>query len=567
MATFTIQGYSRTIDWASGTWSGTAPSTLEILREDQDGSFSYYYPWVDESGFGVPMVQVTDPWSHAATLTRAGGGALDLREPGLFIEKQVYALDWGSGKTTYVLAFFQPVEGIEHIFFMGGDAPPAFASDAELNAFMANPMRYVLDGPFEPGQDIQLANFLMTTVNNDDTVIARTGEALVWNAGLGNDTMIGGETNDTLMGGKGNDLVTGGGGSDVLMGGDGADTLTSTGFYNEVIGGAGNDVLIGQSLLGDALQGGSGRDSIVMTDGQTFDELTWISHSHADGGSGHDTIQGGKAGDVAYGGKGDDLMDGADGDDSLAGGDGNDTLLGGNGADSMSGGAQDDRLDGGSGDDVLLGGAGADRLIGGDGKDSLDGGTESDTLTGGSGDDVLAGADGNDRLVGEAGNDSLSGGEGDDRAFGGEGNDRLDGGTGADQLRGEDGNDKLYGNSGNDLLEGGAGADQMTGGNGSDSFSYLTTGDSTLALMDSLFGFESGLDVILLRSVDADATLVGNQDFDFIGTAAFTAAGQVRLVEAGGNTTVEVETTGDGTADMAIFVQGVTGLGEGDFLL
>lgn len=52
-----------------------------------------------------------------------------------------------------------------------------------------------------------------------------------------------------------------------------------------------------------------------------------------------------------------------------------------------------------------------------------------------------------------------------------------------------------------------------------------------------------------------------------MGGAAFTAEGQVRVTESGGDTLVEVNTTGADGAEMAFLLRGVTGMVEGDFIL
>ncbi len=120
-------------------------------------------------------------------------------------------------------------------------------------------------------------------------------------AGLGNDTVDGGEESDTLEGGAGNDSLLGGGSDDQLTGGAGADTLL----------------------------GGDGNDSLTDTDGATL----------ADGGAGNDTLTTGTS------------------DDTLSGGAGDDSLASGGGADSLDGGLGADTLDGGTGNDTLTGGA------------------------------------------------------------------------------------------------------------------------------------------------------------------------------------------------------------------
>jgi len=169
------------------------------------------------------------------------------------------------------------------------------------------------------------------------------------------------------------------------------------------------------------------------------------------------------------------------------------------------------------------------------GNDTISGGASDDTIRGFAGADVLYGNDGNDTISGDAGNDKL---------FGGNGDDFLNGGANNDQLQGNAGNDKLTGGAGNDLLIGGAGSDQLQGGTGADTFRFSSFADfGAYTPANPFFGdfirdfsrFET--DKIDLHLLDANSTLAGNQDFTFIGTAAFDAntPGEVRVEQINGN--------------------------------
>ena len=65
-----------------------------------------------------------------------------------------------------------------------------------------------------------------------------------------------------------------------------------------------------------------------------------------------------------------------------------------------------------------------------------------------------------------------------------------------------------------------------------------------------------------------EITSLGAQDFAFIGTAAFTAAGQVRVLGPGGPNAciVEVSVNNALGADMQIFVNLQTTMQAGDFI-
>lgn len=95
------------------------------------------------------------------------------------------------------------------------------------------------------------------------------------------------------------------------------------------------------------------------------------------------------------------------------------------------------------GDDVYNGSTGTTggTIYGYAGNDILIGGLTDDRINGGYGADDLTGNAGNDILVGEAGNDRLSGGLGIDTLQGDGGYDYLDGGASGDSLNGGEGFD------------------------------------------------------------------------------------------------------------------------------
>lgn len=183
----------------------------------------------------------------------------------------------------------------------------------------------------------------------------------------------------------------------------------------------------------------------------------------------------------------------------------------------------------------------------------------TDTLTGGAGHDTLQGGSGSDVLRGDAGDDDLQGGQGGDTLEGGDGDDVLRGNAGADSLSGDDGDDVLIGGAGKDMLDGGADADVFL-------FRFAADSGSGPALRDVVIGFETGLDTVDLRQIDANSTLAGNQAFTFIGAAAFTGAGQLR-VTAGVNSIVVGDVNGDGVGDFALQLNGIAVVNVNDVLL
>ena len=251
-------------------------------------------------------------------------------------------------------------------------------------------------------------------------------------------------------------------------------------------------------------------------------------------------------------------------------------------ADTANGGEGSDGFNGQGGDDKLYGNGGSDGLSGQDGADLLDGGAGDDRLVGGGQGDHLLGGDGNDLLIAAFGAQAN-----DDK-----GHDVLDGGVGDDQLFGDAG-DTLIGGAGRDtlgldlsLMKSGINvnlAAAFTGGSvtfasgiyGSttiasvENYNYLILTDFADVLQvgataDTIFGFQpQQLDQIDLSLIDANTKVAGNQAFTFIGAAAFTAVGQLRVTSEGSGfskvTWVEGDTNGDGVADMVIKLGPMTG--------
>ena len=209
-------------------------------------------------------------------------------------------------------------------------------------------------------------------------------------------------------------------------------------------------------------------------------------------------------------------------------------------------------------DNILAGNLRGNVLGGGAGNDVIYGGAGNDTLRGAFGNDTLRGNDDDDTLNGDIGNDLLDGGADEDRLLGGEGNDSLIGGSG---------DDRLFGGIGNDTLASGAGVDTLTGGQGVDVFDFNVVGDSLIGLPDLIVDHDRLTDRIDLSTIDANTLLANNQAFTFIGTAAFTAAGQIRAVLSGSDLLLLISNDADVLAEMQILVQGSGVLDATDFIL
>ena len=185
---------------------------------------------------------------------------------------------------------------------------------------------------------------------------------------------------------------------------------------------------------------------------------------------------------------------------------------------------------------------------------------------GGAGDDQVCGNKFANVLYGKGGNDQVNGREGSDTLFGDAGADKLCGGTGDDRLEGGTGNDTLRGDAGNDVLVGGAGKDMLFGGDGADVFLFCALNDSASGSgADVISDFSAPeLDKISLAGLDANAAVVGNQAFSFIGSGAFNGvAGELRY--SGG--LVQGDVDGDGHADFEIAIANLTPLASEDFIL
>ncbi|WP_255471007.1 calcium-binding protein [Paracoccus sp. M683] len=433
-------------------------------------------------------------------------------------------------------------------------------------------------------------NDLLEGGDGNDMLIGDGGNDLLQGDG-GNDSLFGGEGDDSLnglagddylSGDQGNDLLDGGAGNDSLSGGDGNDRLTDSLGDNIMAGGAGNDTLIAGAgadrLSGgagddsvqagngnDTIEGGDGRDHLtgeagddsISGDGGNDTILGGLGHDWLHGGDGDDQIWGHQDDDVIHGGAGDDQIWGGSGNDLIRAGDGNDTASGEAGDDTLIGSGGQNLLDGGTGNDLIHGDALADRLIGGGDSDTLFGHGGLDTLEGGDGDDLLLGGEGDDDLAGGAGNDMLLGGEGGDRLQGQDGNDHMDGGEGDDLLQGGLGSDLLHGGEGDDTLQGDAGADMLFGGLGADRFVFRDAEDSTPLQTDRIADFQHGHDLL-------DLSALGLQ---FIASAGFSAAGQLRVVNAGDHQMLLADLDGDGQADLAIRVDGAAPILADDLLL
>lgn len=98
--------------------------------------------------------------------------------------------------------------------------------------------------------------------------------------GAGNDVISGGAGSDRILGGDGNDRIDGGPGRDIIYGEAGKDTIDGNTGNDFIDGGTGNDVLQGSPGI-NTIDGNSGNDLINAKNGDV---------DAVDGGSGSDTV-------------------------------------------------------------------------------------------------------------------------------------------------------------------------------------------------------------------------------------------------------------------------------------
>lgn len=358
--------------------------------------------------------------------------------------------------------------------------------------------------------------------------------------GASSDTITGSQFNDTLKGGSGNDTLIGVAGNDSLDGGIGADQL---------IGGLGNDRYTVDDL----------GDVVVERDGEGIDTVrastSFTLSAHVE----HLTLTG--LLDIDGAGNGlNNRLTGNIGRNLLDGGDGNDTI---------NGGANVDTLRGGAGDDIYFVDETADQVI-----EFADGGTDTvksyvSWILGAELENLSLVGDLAIDGTGNAFNNVVIGNIANNQLYGQNGDDTLRGGDGDDMLEGGDGSDSLTGGVGNDVLNGGLGLDTLSGGSGADRFVFESLLDSPPTAFDKITDFRrADGDVIDLRGIDANALTVGDDAFTFIGTSSFSRTpGELRAAFVRSNATIYGDVDGDGVADFAIALQGVTAIPPMDFLL
>ncbi|MBC2836396.1 VCBS domain-containing protein [Paragemmobacter straminiformis] len=101
-----------------------------------------------------------------------------------------------------------------------------------------------------------------STVGSDNVILPDGGTDF-YNAGPGNDSVVGGRADDSIYGNDGNDAIVSSAGNDRIDGGAGNDWLRSGSGSDSLSGGTGKDTLFGDTGA-DTLSGGEGSDMFVF---------------------------------------------------------------------------------------------------------------------------------------------------------------------------------------------------------------------------------------------------------------------------------------------------------------
>lgn len=351
----------------------------------------------------------------------------------------------------------------------------------------------------------------------------------------------------SINGGSGNDSITGSAGADMIVGGTGSDLLA---------GGAGNDSFLISAYNGfDSIDGGADFDTILAGSDDVRIRLTSLTGVEAISANGYDHV----------------VISG-DGDDNVL----DLSAMTLTGIEAISGGSGNDAVTGSAGNDVIEGGLGADVLKGGDGDDVFLVGrlTNFDDVDGGAGaDSILATTNGaRIGLTAFSHVETISGNSFSGVTISGStGNDVLDFSTvtlsDIDLISGHSGDDQIIGSAGADVVAGGNGADLLTGGAGNDRFVYNSYFESRTGIRaDHIADFTTG-DQIDLRAVDANINAGGLQSFTFVGSAAFTDVGQLRIGTVDGHVALLGNVGGSLGADFSIVLNNDHALVGADLLL
>ena len=114
------------------------------------------------------------------------------------------------------------------------------------------------------------------------------------------------------------------------------------------------------------------------------------------------------------------------------------------------------------------------------------------------------------------------------------------------------------------MIHGGRSPDVVTGGGGT--FVFYRLSDSRGKKIDTTTDM-SGADVIAFSTLDANRNSSGNQFFDFIGTATFSAADQIRIDNGGDNIIVQANVNAGRRTYFEVILEDIGTMNVSDFIL
>lgn len=125
--------------------------------------------------------------------------------------------------------------------------------------------------------------------------------------------------------------------------------------------------------------------------------------------------------------------------------------------------------------------------------------------------------------------------------------------------------ENVIGGSGKDTIIASTDVNVLKGGGGADTFVFETV---AAIKGDKILDFTQGSDKISLVAIDAITGTTANDKFTFIGTAAFhDIKGELRFVQKSGDTLIQGDVNGDGTADFTLTIDALVTLKGTDFIL
>ncbi len=358
----------------------------------------------------------------------------------------------------------------------------------------------------------------------------------IFDAGAGDDVVIGGSLNDTIRGGDGDDILNGGAGSDRLEGGLGDDRY----YVDTTAVGSAGDLVVEAANAGTDLV----FSTVTFTLKSNGEHLTLIGADSING-TGNElanVISGNEAANIVNGNAGDDTLMGNGGNDQLRGGIGNDIIDGGAGRDVAiyAGRMSDYRIVDESGFVTVTDLNPADGAD--EGTDHVSAieqlrfsdGTYTVTIpnrlfTEGADTLDFATVPGNSYATGTqyaalAGNDAvyLPKDATAAQAAGYDTTQIFDAGAGDDVVIGGGLSDTIRGGDGNDTLDGGAGSDRLEGGLGDDVYLVDTTavgsaGDLVVEAANAGTDLVLSTVTVTLKSNVENLTLTGTGDISGFG--------------------------------------------------